>query len=57
MVTTIKSGSDRSRIKKLLKKLFSKKNSKGLDASKYCGALELKSDALSIQKHLRDEWE
>jgi len=28
-----------------------------LDASKYCGAISLKKDAMTIQNELRNEWE
>ncbi|GBD92017.1 hypothetical protein BMS3Abin04_02750 [bacterium BMS3Abin04] len=30
--------------------------SKGLDAKKYCGSIELTKNPLAIQKELRNEW-
>lgn len=57
MVTTIKQGSTERIINELLKKLFSVKKIKGLDAHRYCGVLNLDKKALAIQKELRNEWE
>lgn len=57
MVTTIKQGSSERIIKELLKKLFTIKRIKGIDAHRYCGVLKLDKDAVVIQKKLRDEWE
>jgi len=56
MVTVIKSGTDKRKIASLLKKVGSKQT-KGLDAYKYCGTVKFKEDGLALQKRLRDEWE
>jgi len=56
MTTVIKQGSSKHVIKKILDELYSKKRTKGLDAHKFCGGLNLKKDPLEIQKELRDEW-
>ncbi len=53
MVTIIKKGSTPRCISQALKKL---RNSKGLDAFKYCGTIHLQEDPLSIQKKMRNEW-
>ena len=56
MVTTLKYGSRKESIRKLLKKLNSNIG-KGIDAYRFSGLLKLKDDPLKIQKALRDEWE
>jgi hypothetical protein len=56
MVTTLKYGSQKGSLSKLLARL-SKKSGRGIDIHKYAGKLKLKKDPLSIQKELRDEWE
>ena len=53
MVTVIKKGSSKSAIGQLLQKL---KIKKGFNAKKYCGVIKLKSNPLTIQKKLRNEW-
>jgi hypothetical protein len=53
MVTILKKGTNKSTIKKLVKKSQSKK---GIDAKKHCGVIKLKEHPLEIQKTLRDEW-
>ena len=53
MVLVLKKGASKKQIDSLVKKL---KTSKGVDVSKYCGAIKLKIDALTIQKKLRNEW-
>jgi len=55
MVTILKQGATKRRIQLVLENL-SKKSNKGIDAYKYCGKINLNSDALVIQKRLRDEW-
>lgn len=57
MVTILKRGASKENIIEILKKLASKKNTKGIDAYKYLGKIRLKKDALTTQKALRDEWE
>jgi len=54
MVTVIKKGADKKEMDKALSEVKSRKK---FDASKYCGVLDLKEDALAIQKRMRDEWE
>ncbi len=54
MVIVIKKGSSKATILELLDKL---RNKKGFNAKKHCGVIKLKSDPLTIQKKLRDEWE
>lgn len=56
MVAILKKGENKKNMQKLLDKLSDKK-SKGVDAHKYCGTIELKEDALKIQKKMRDEWD
>lgn len=56
MVTTLKHGSQKDSITKLLNRL-SKKAGRGIDAHKYSGLIKLKGNPLEIQKELRNEWE
>lgn len=55
MVTKLRKGSSQKSIKNILNKL-SKNTSNGFDAKKYNGIIDLKEDALLIQKKLRNEW-
>ncbi len=57
MVTVLKQGATKERIKRILKQLKKESESKGIDAYKYLGKIKLKKDALVIQKELRNEWE
>lgn len=57
MVTILKKGTSRSRIEKILEKIKSKKASKGIDAYKYCGIIELAEDPVEYQRKVRDEWD
>ena len=54
MVIIIKKNSTKNIILELLNKLRSKK---GFNAKKHCGVIKLKSDPLTIQNKMRDEWE
>lgn len=54
MVLVLKKGASKKEIEVLSKKLKSKK---GVDVIKYCGTLKLKTDALTIQSKLRNEWQ
>lgn len=56
MVTTLKYGAQKGSITKLLNRL-NKKTSRGIDAHKFSGALNLKKDPLEFQKEIRNEWE
>ena len=55
MVTTIKKGTSREKIRLALKKRTVK--IKGPDLRKYCGSISLQEDPLVLQKTLRDEWD
>jgi hypothetical protein len=56
MVTILKYGSKKEAIKRLLDRLNQQSESKGIDAYKYCGVLNLEVDPMDIQLRLRDEW-
>ncbi len=57
MVTILKYGSDKKKIKTLLEHLKNLQSRYGIDAYKYCGVISLAEEPLFIQKELRDEWE
>ena len=57
MVTVLKHGATKKSIRQLLEKLAKDVNPKGIDVYKYLGTIKLKTDALAIQKELRNEWE
>ena len=57
MVTVIKQGATKKSIQSILKQLMKDVKPKGVDVSKYCGAIKLEKDALKIQRDLRNEWE
>ncbi len=54
MITTIKRGTPRGSILKILKEHPTKV--KYIDLKKYCGILKLKADPLDLQKEWRNEW-
>lgn len=56
MVNVLKQGATKKNIQLLLRRILQTKELKGIDAYKYCGAIRLKADALSVQKKMRDEW-
>ena len=56
MVMTIKKGSDKAEIDRLIEKLSAKKE-EGVDAYKHCGVIKLKETPNEIQKRLRNEWD
>jgi hypothetical protein len=56
MVTTLKKGTSKTDILKILKKVSANKNVKGVNTLKYCGKIKLPKDALELQKELRNEW-
>lgn len=56
MVAILKKGENKKNMQKLLDKLNDNKF-KGVDVQKYCGTIELKEDALEIQKKMRNEWD
>ena len=52
MVLVLKKGASKKEMQTIAKKL--KKNA-GVDTKKYCGAISLTEDPLTIQNQLRDE--
>lgn len=56
MVAILKKGASKSSIKKLLESLTEKRIIPGLDAHRFCGTISLKTDALKLQKEIRNEW-
>jgi len=57
MFLVIKKGADKSKIAGSVKMLFELNPTKGIDAYKYCGVIELKETPSEIQKRLRSEWD
>jgi hypothetical protein len=57
MVTVLKYGTDKKKIRLLLERLKNQKSRTGINAYKYCGTITLAEEPLLIQKELRDEWE
>jgi len=55
MVTIIKKGLSREKIRLALKKRIVKIN--GPDLKKYCGCITMVDDPLMLQKQWRNEWE
>lgn len=55
MIATLKHGSDLIEMKKILKKISLLRTSKGIDAKKYCGIIQLSESPITIQKKMRDE--
>ena len=45
-----------SAIAEIEKKLAKSLPLKGVDTQKYCGVIDLKEDALEIQRKMRNEW-
>jgi len=57
MVMTIKQGATKKSIRSILENLTKElKPKKGVDVYKYVGKISLNTDALNIQRELRDEW-
>jgi hypothetical protein len=57
MVTILKYGADKKKIKSLLERLKNQKSRAGIDAYKYCGVITLAEEPLLIQKEMRNEWD
>lgn len=57
MVAVLKKGENKKNMQKLLDELSKRKNPKGIDTHKYCGTIQLKKDALEVQKKMRNEWD
>ena len=55
MVVTLKYGSNLKVMNEIFKKLSLLRASKGIDAKKYCGVIQLDESPVSIQKKMRDE--
>jgi hypothetical protein len=55
MVTTLKPGSKKDSITKLLNRL-SNKIGRGINTQKYSGLIELKGDPSEIKKKIRNKW-
>ena len=56
MITILKPGSDNKAIRSAWKQVQEQPRRKRLDAYKYCGKVQFKEDALTLQKRWRDEW-
>ncbi|MBY0476742.1 MAG: hypothetical protein K2Q24_03785 [Chitinophagaceae bacterium] len=56
MTLVIKKGASPKEIEAITLKLSKGKKKKGFNAYKHCGVIKLKTDALAIQKKLRNEW-
>jgi len=56
MVVILKKGASKTSIRNLLSRLR-KRDKKGINVYKYVGKISLTTDALLIQKKLRNEWE
>ena len=56
MVAILKQGENKKNMRKLMDNFRNSQKKKGVDVHKYCGTIQLKEDALEIQKKLRDEW-
>jgi len=56
MVTVLKYGADKNKIRSLLERLKNQKSKSGIDAYKYCGVISLAEEPLLIQKEMRNEW-
>ena len=57
MVTILRQGATKKSIRNILEKLVKEIKPIGVDVYKYCGKINLKKDALKIQRELRNEWE
>lgn len=55
MVTVLKRGTTKARIKEIVEK-FTRQRNAGFDAKRFCGTIKLHTDPSKIQKQLRDEW-
>jgi hypothetical protein len=55
MVTTIKRGSSREKIQKIMQGWTPGRRK--IDIRKYCGIIKLKEDPMELQKSWRNEWE
>ena len=58
MVTIIKKGTSKEKIKSLMKLRSKRKPARRkIDLQKYCGTINLNEDPVKLQKKWRDEWE
>ena len=57
MVTIIKKGTSKEKIKSLMKQRpKNKPRRQKIDLHKYCGTIRLEQDPMDMQKKWRDEW-
>jgi hypothetical protein len=54
---TLRQGATKKSIKSILENLAKELKPKGIDVYKYVGKINLKKDALNMQRELRNEWE
>jgi hypothetical protein len=57
MIMTLRQGATKKSIKSILENLAKELKPKGIDVYKYVGKINLKKDALNMQRELRNEWE
>ncbi|WP_162984940.1 hypothetical protein [Mesonia aquimarina] len=57
MIATLKQGATKKNIKRISEVLAKELKSKGVDVYAYVGKINLKKDAMKIQRDLRNEWE
>jgi hypothetical protein len=55
MVTTIKRGSSREKIHKIMMDWTSRRRK--IDLERFCGIIRIKDDPITLQKAWRNEWE
>lgn len=57
MVKILKKGATKKTIKTIIEGISKQSKSKGVNVYKFVGKINLKVDALTVQKQLRDEWQ
>lgn len=57
MTIVLRQGDTKKNMQKLLDKLIKNRKARRVDVHKYCGTINLKDDALTIQKKMRSEWD
>ena len=56
MILTLKHGADKKNITQIITNLLKDFKPKGVNTNKYVGKINLKEDALTIQRNIRSEW-
>lgn len=56
MTVTLKQGSSKNTIKRILDHLKRDLKPNGINAYEFLGKIQLKKDALDLQREMRDEW-